>query len=82
MYVCNCHPFSDKDVKAYCADQGAGKAIRLIDVYRACSGVSNPKCGSCVDMLKEMVAAHNDSVARPSAATITPQSTPPKPPVC
>lgn len=60
MYVCLCNPFTDRDVKAALEAPCAGKKTTA-SVYKACSGGQKPCCGSCVCVLKEMVANHNNA---------------------
>ena len=59
MYVCMCNPFTDKDVKTALQDSGVKKSVA--DVYKACSGGQTPCCGSCVCMVKDMVASHEQA---------------------
>ncbi len=59
MYVCMCNPFTDKDVKNALQDDSVKKSAA--HVYKACSGGQSPCCGSCVCMVKDMVATHKQS---------------------
>ncbi len=59
MLICNCNPFSDRDVKA--ALDGAGKAS-VARTYLCCSGGASPECCRCLPALKDMVQAHNAAV--------------------
>lgn len=59
MYVCMCNPFTDKDVKNALNDSRVKKSAA--HVYKACSGGEKPCCGSCVCMVKDMVAAHEQT---------------------
>ncbi len=56
MIVCNCNPFSDRDVKAHL--QSTGKTT-VAATYKCCSGGASPECCRCLTTLKDMVQAHN-----------------------
>lgn len=58
MWICHCHPFNDKDVKA-CLEGKKGETARVSGVYKACSGGKSPNCGSCIGHLQDMVREHN-----------------------
>jgi len=60
MFICLCHPFSDKKVKEH-LEQSGGKC-RVGDVYKACSDGENPNCCQCLETLKDIVKTHNKSV--------------------
>lgn len=60
MFVCLCHPFSDKKVKAHLSENG-GRAT-VSSTYKSCSGGNNPNCCQCLDTLKDMVKTHNGTV--------------------
>lgn len=57
MYVCLCHPFSDKKVKEHLSNTD-GRAT-VSNVYGACSDGNKPECCSCLQSLKDMVKSHN-----------------------
>lgn len=62
MLVCNCNPFSEKDVENYLATK-AGQKVRLRDVYRACTGGAKPPCGiACIDRLEKRLEIHNSAI--------------------
>lgn len=69
MYVCLCNPFTDRDVKAALEDKSLTRKTAGT-IYKACSGGQKPCCGSCVCMLKEMVANHEASLAETPAANL------------
>jgi bacterioferritin-associated ferredoxin len=50
MYVCLCHGFTDRDVRA-ALDGGAQSTAQ---VYRACAGCG-PECGRCVEHVRGMI---------------------------
>lgn len=54
MYICMCNPFTDKDVKNALQNDGVKKTAA--GVYKACSGGEQPCCGTCMCMIKSMVA--------------------------
>lgn len=58
MYICLCHPFTDKDVKGVLKDGTVRRSAA--QVYKACTGGEKPCCGSCMCLLKDMVANHQD----------------------
>lgn len=58
MYICLCHPFSDKKVSEFLQGK-AGEKARVSEVYQTCSGGEKPECCSCMQTLKEMVKSHN-----------------------
>jgi bacterioferritin-associated ferredoxin len=55
MYVCMCHGFTDRQVRALPEAAGGSTA----SVYRAL-GV-RPRCGKCVPMVKEIVRKASES---------------------
>jgi bacterioferritin-associated ferredoxin len=57
MYVCMCHPFSDKTVREHLAAKDG--TARVSEVYSTCTNGEKPRCCSCIETLKEIVAAHN-----------------------
>lgn len=59
MYICLCHPFSDKKVKEHLS-QTKGRAT-VSNVYGACSDGATPECCSCLQSLKDIVKTHNRS---------------------
>ena len=59
MYICLCHPFSDKKVQSH-LNETNGKT-RVSEVYGACSGGNSPDCCSCLQTLKDIVKTHNKS---------------------
>lgn len=63
MYVCLCNPFTDRDVKAALDTLCPGEKKTAGAVYKACTGGQKPCCGSCVCVLKEMVANHNNAAS-------------------
>lgn len=58
MYVCLCNPFTDKDVAAALKDSSVRKTPA--QVYKACSGGEKPCCGTCLCVVRDMVANHNN----------------------
>ena len=60
MKICLCHPFSDKDAKAYLCSRGKD-CCQVSEVYKACSGGNNPNCCRCLETLKDLVRSHNVS---------------------
>lgn len=64
MYICLCNPFTDKDVKTALEDTSTGRKTPG-KVYKACSGGQKPCCGTCICMLKDMVANHNAAAGEP-----------------
>ncbi|GJL85176.1 MAG: hypothetical protein DHS20C02_09510 [Micavibrio sp.] len=61
MYICLCHPFSDKKVQEHLENQDG--TARVADVYEACSGGEKPNCCSCMETLKDIVKTHNSAAA-------------------
>lgn len=61
MYVCLCNPFTDKDVQKALSDTNVKKTAG--SVYKACTGGEKPCCGTCICMLREMVAPEAASEA-------------------
>lgn len=59
MYVCLCHPFSDKKVKKHLDANGTSTVAKT---YSACSGGENPNCCQCLETLKDIVQTHNKTV--------------------
>lgn len=65
MWVCNCHPFNDKSLKSYLNEAAKEKkVIRIIDVYRACSGADKPNCASCIPQIRNAVDLHNEQMTK------------------
>lgn len=60
MFICMCHPFSDKKVKEHLSSNG-GRAT-VSGTYKSCSGGNNPNCCQCLETLKDMVKSHNSAV--------------------
>ncbi len=60
MYICNCNPFTDKDVKE-ALGACPGKA-KVAAIYKTCSGGAKPNCCSCMEELKGMVREHNNGL--------------------
>jgi len=58
MYICLCNPFSDKDVAAYLADNGADASVSK--VYKACTDGESPQCCSCIQTLKDMLSDNTE----------------------
>jgi bacterioferritin-associated ferredoxin len=58
MYVCLCNPFTDKDVANVLRDASVRKTTA--HVYKACAGGEKPCCGSCLCVIKDMVAHHQN----------------------
>ncbi len=54
MYICLCNPFNDRDVQEYLKDNPDKATVGK--VYRACSGGESPRCCSCLQTLKDMLA--------------------------
>jgi len=61
MYVCLCHPFSDKKVVEHLKAKNGGKTT-VSDVYGACSGGEKPNCCQCLETLKGIVKNHNSGI--------------------
>lgn len=57
MYICLCHPFSDKKVNEHLSNTN-GKT-KVSTVYGACSDGNKPECCSCLQSLKDIVKSHN-----------------------
>ncbi|MFN3701172.1 MAG: bacterioferritin-associated ferredoxin [Alphaproteobacteria bacterium] len=57
MYICLCHPFSDKKVREH-LEKSDGR-VTVSNVYGACSNGEKPECCSCLQSLKEIVKTHN-----------------------
>lgn len=57
MYICLCHPFSDKKVNEHLSNT-PGKT-KVSTVYGACSDGNKPECCSCLQSLKDIVKTHN-----------------------
>ncbi|MCC7275106.1 MAG: (2Fe-2S)-binding protein [Alphaproteobacteria bacterium] len=51
MIVCSCRVISDREIRI----AAACGALRSADVFRRCG--SRPQCGSCLPMIREMLAA-------------------------
>ncbi len=62
MFVCLCHPFSDKTVKKHLASKN-GTQASVAETYSTCSGGNKPNCCSCLQTLKDMVQEHNKGTA-------------------
>ena len=58
MYICNCNPFTDKDLDKALSDDNILKTPS--NVYKACSGGEVPCCGTCICEIKERVSDHLD----------------------
>ena len=58
MYICLCHPFSDKKVSKFLKEK-TGEKTKVSEVYGSCSGGEKPDCCSCMQTLKEIVKDHN-----------------------
>lgn len=56
MFVCLCHPFSDKKVKAHLDENGRSTVSKT---YSACTGGEKPNCCQCLETLKDIVKDHN-----------------------
>ncbi|WP_374445148.1 bacterioferritin-associated ferredoxin [Stella sp.] len=65
MIVCSCRVISDREIRAAMADG----ARRCGDVFRRCG--SGPQCGSCVPLIREMLAM------MPGAAAVCAGAAPP-----
>lgn len=52
MYVCLCHGFTDRQVRAVLDEGAAGSTA---EVFRALS--CKPRCGKCVSYVRDMVTA-------------------------
>ena len=61
MMVCLCHPFNDKKVREHLSCKSGNSTVS--ETYGACSGGNKPQCCTCLETLKEMVKAHNRSMA-------------------
>ena len=62
MYICSCNAFNDKAAKEYLS-QAEGR-VTVSEVYKACSEGEDPSktCKNpCLQELKDMVKAHNES---------------------
>ena len=60
MYICMCHPFTEKDVQ--CDLAGCGSCPDPLDsevlaVYERCAGCY-PQCGKCLDMLRDVIESY------------------------
>lgn len=53
MYVCNCNPFTDGQLKEHLRNRD--DIPKLKDAYRACSGADKPNCGSCLKETKRII---------------------------
>jgi bacterioferritin-associated ferredoxin len=67
MYVCLCHGFTDRQVRAIAtgADGSTARAYRALGV--------RPQCGKCVPMVREILrgvaaTASTDGLADPSSS--------------
>ena len=60
MYICICNAFTDQDVQDHLDD--LGQKTRTEDVYTACSGGGEMRCGSCQCDLKAIVDMHNNTM--------------------
>ncbi|MCC7305259.1 MAG: hypothetical protein IT558_03255 [Alphaproteobacteria bacterium] len=65
MIVCLCHPFSDKKVREHLSCK-SGATSTVSETYGACSGGNKPQCCTCLETVKELVQAHNRTVATAS----------------
>ncbi|MEW5727962.1 MAG: (2Fe-2S)-binding protein [Pseudomonadota bacterium] len=52
MYVCLCHGFTERQVKAAIEESGAGSASAVYKHF-SCA----PRCGKCVPFVRDMVKA-------------------------
>ena len=59
MMICICNPFSDKKVREHL---NSGGCCKVSSVYTACSDGQKPQCCTCLETLKDMVKAHNNTV--------------------
>ncbi len=62
MYVCMCHGFTDRQVRALSEAEGGSTA----GIYRAL-GV-RPRCGKCIPMVREIVRKASNRVPDPKLA--------------
>ncbi len=60
MFVCLCHPFSDKTVKKHLEEGGTRSSVSK--TYSACSGGEKPNCCQCLETLKDIVKTHNKTI--------------------
>jgi len=60
MFVCLCHPFSDKTVKKHLESKGCRSTVS--ETYSACSDGETPNCCQCLETLKDIVKDHNKTV--------------------
>ena len=60
MYVCICNPFTDKDVKSALEDPCVKNTPAQI--YKTCSGGNGPHCGSCMNMVKNLIVDHQSAI--------------------
>jgi bacterioferritin-associated ferredoxin len=61
MMVCLCHPFSDKKVRQHLSCKSGSTSVS--ETYGACSGGNKPQCCTCLETVKDMVKAHNRTIA-------------------
>lgn len=71
MIVCNCNPFSDRDVRAHL--HASGKTT-VAAAYKVCSGGASPECCQCLAALKDMVQTHNAGLTIDELKQSLPQS--------
>jgi len=62
MFVCLCHPFSDKTVKQHLDSKGKNCKSSVSETYSVCSGGEKPNCCQCLETLKDIVKTHNKTV--------------------
>lgn|GEM_PF-1236608 len=60
MYVCLCHPFSDKKVKKHLSETSGRTSVS--EIYSSCSGGETPHCCQCLETVKDFVRSHNKSI--------------------
>lgn len=60
MYICNCNPFTDKDLESAMKDDSVQK--KTSHVYKACSGGEKPCCGTCICEIRDRIDAHNEEM--------------------
>jgi bacterioferritin-associated ferredoxin len=54
MIICSCRVISDREIRA----AAAAGARRCGDIFRRCGNA--PQCGTCLPMIREMLAAGAD----------------------
>jgi len=63
MYICLCHPFSDKKISSFLKGKGEGQRSSVSEVYGACSDGQQPNCCQCLETIKTIVKDHNKTAA-------------------